>query len=250
MLLLPEPALEPDLSQPIPPPPAGRGEAPERRARTRNCSAPSFVPGLVHELRNFSFGLSASLDAFQARVAGQEGSRYGEAIRSSLDRLNAFVEELREFGDPQAYRWAPGELSPILRSAVNQVQPQAERGQVAVRLDVTGPLPPIRVDAERLRMAFIRLLDLAVQQEGPGGVLVMQVGCQDQGVLGHLDSPGVRLQDLDLARLFEPFYYRGSGLGRLALPVARRVVEAHGGSLRASPGPAGGVRIDFTLPGF
>jgi signal transduction histidine kinase len=53
---------------------------------------------------------------------------------------------------------------------------------------------------------------------------------------------------VDLSRLFEPFYYRASGFGRLALPVARRVLEHHGGSLTAVPGPGGGVRLAFTLP--
>jgi two-component system sensor histidine kinase DctS len=53
---------------------------------------------------------------------------------------------------------------------------------------------------------------------------------------------------MDLSRLFEPFYYRASGFGRLALPVARRVLEQHGGSLTADHGPGGGVRLAFTLP--
>jgi signal transduction histidine kinase len=57
------------------------------------------------------------------------------------------------------------------------------------------------------------------------------------------------LAEPDLARFFEPFRFRGAGLGRLALPVARRILEAHGGTLRAAPAEGGGVRIAFTLPG-
>ena len=241
MLRLSEPALEPDRPQPNP-------EAPERRSAARACAEASFVPGLVHELRNFSFGISASLDAFQARTEGQEASRYGTVIRASLDRLNAFVEELREYGDPRTGPWGEGELAPLLREAVLRVQPEAERCRVAVRLEVDGPLPPIRTDGESLRSAFTRLLELAVQQEAPGGVLVLQVGAPGGAISGRLDSPGLKVRGLDLARLFEPFYCRGSGLGRLALPVARRILEAHGGSLSAGPGPEGGMRIGFMLP--
>jgi signal transduction histidine kinase len=67
-------------------------------------------------------------------------------------------------------------------------------------------------------------------------------------VFGHVDATGMKLQGVDLARLFEPFYYRASGLGRLALPAARRIFEAHGGNLSAAEGPEGGLRMGFMLP--
>jgi signal transduction histidine kinase len=231
-----------------------RQEIVERRTMTRVSAGASFVPGLVHELRNFIFGISASLDAFQARVAGQESSKYGTVIRTSLDRLNAFVEELREYGDPQGLRWSERALEPLLLEAIEHLRPLAQRCQVEVRVQADGPLPGIRADGESLRTAFIRLLDLALQEERAGASLVLQVGTRIQDrqkvIFGHLDGPGLRGANLDPARLFEPFYYRASGLGRLALPVARRIFEAHGGNLTATPGPEGGVRIGFMLPGI
>jgi len=65
---------------------------------------------------------------------------------------------------------------------------------------------------------------------------------------GHVEGARLNLPDLDLARLFEPFYFRAAGFSRLALPVARRVFERHGGSLRAELSPGGGLRLCFTLP--
>ena len=125
---------------------------------------------------------------------------------------------------------------------------------MTVRLQVAGPLPRLRADQRSLRIAFIRLLDLAIQQERPGGVLMLQLGWRVQGrervVFGHLDGAGLKLKNLELTRIFEPFYFRASGLGRLALPVARRIFEAHGGNLSANPGPEGGMRLGFMLPGL
>ena len=229
-----------------------RQDQAERRAASRACAGSSFVPGLVHELRNFSFGISASLDAFQARVAGQESSRYVTVLRTSLDRLNAFIEELREYGDPQGFCWSERPLEPLLQEALLHLLPQAQRRGVELGVEAEGKLPPIRADGESLRSAFIRLLDLALQQEPPGHRLVLQVACRPQGrqavLVGHLDAPGLQGAQVDPARLFEPFYLRSSGLGRLALPVARRIFEAHGGNLTAGPGPRGGMRIGFMLP--
>ena len=231
-----------------------RQESVERRTVSRALTGASFVPGLVHEMRNFIFGISASLDAFQARVAGQEGSRYGSVMRASLDRLTAFIEELREYGDPQGLCWSERALEPLLREAIEHHQPLAERCQVEVRLQAAEDLPGIRADEASLRTAFIRLIDLALQQESPGGCVVLHVGSRPQGkqrvIFGHLDGTGLKCQNVDLTRLFEPFYFRASGLGRLALPVARRIFEAHGGNLTATPGPEGGMRMGFMLPGI
>lgn len=232
---------------------AAQQETAERRILARGPAATSFVPGLVHELRNFSFGISASLDAFEARFADAPATgKYGRVMRTSLERLNAFVEELQEYGDPRERPGSERNLEPILHEAIEHHHPLAERCQVALRLQVNAPLPRIRGDEASLRTAFIRLLDLALQQEPPGGELVLEVDTRRQGekavLFGHLDGRGLNLQGVDLGRLFEPFYFRASGLGRLALPVVRRIFEAHGGSLSAEPGPHGGMRMGFMLP--
>ena len=225
----------------------------ERRAVPRGPSGASFVPGLVHELHNFTFGLSASLDAFQARFHGQEEVlRYGRVMLGSLERLNGFLEELRLYGDPSPQALQERNLEPLLQEAAEQQRLPAARAGVTLQVRVAGPLPPLRADGESLRSAFGRVLELALQQESEGGCVVLHAGVRSQEgrqvLFGYVDGTGLRLTGLDLDRLFEPFYFRASGLGRLALPVARRIFEAHGGNLSAGPGPEGGMRIGFMLP--
>jgi signal transduction histidine kinase len=225
----------------------------EQRACPRAPSASSFVPGLVHELRNFIFGLSGSLDAMEARFGQLEGAaKYQTVMRASLDRLGAFVDELGDYGEPRAMAWACGNLEPVLREVVEQHRPGAVEAGIELALEFAGPLPPLRMDARGLGTAFSRLLKLALGQQARCGRVTLFAGpgiLEDRPVIrGYLDSSGLDLPGVDLARLFEPFYYRAAGFGRLALPVARRVLEHHGGSLTAAPSPGGGVRLAFTLP--
>jgi signal transduction histidine kinase len=242
------------LANPIKALVARRQEQAERRSSDRGPAGTTFVPGLVHEMRNFSFGISGSLDAFEARFGGQEETRrYGQVMRTSLDRLNAFLDELRDYGDPGSPGRQELDPVPLLREAVEHLRPRADQNRVAIRLELGSGLPWLQADPASLRTAFIRLLDLALQQESPGGQIVLRADTRVQGrrrlLVGHLDGAGIQLQNVDLARLFEPFYYRNSGLGRLALPTARRIFENHGGNLTASPSPAGGLRMGFMLPG-
>jgi len=223
----------------------------EQRALARGPSGSSFVPGLVHELRNFIFGISGSLDAMQARLGHlEEVARYHTVMRDSLERLNAFLDELGDYGDPRSQARADASLEMLLREAVEQHRPRAEAAGVELRLELAGPLPPVRADEPALCGAFARLIGLALCRQARGGRVTVAAGLQEcpPVISGYVECPGLELPGVDLSRLFEPFYYRASGFGRLALPVARRVLENHGGSLAAAPNPGGGVRMAFTLP--
>lgn len=225
----------------------------ESRTTPRAPSAASFVPGLVHELGSFIFGISANLDAFEARFTDlEEVSKYGANIRRSLDRMGAFIVELREYGYPQRLSWSVVELEPLLREVVEYHVPLAAKNLIDLKLHVEGPLPAINADRQGLQEAFIRVMDLILHQEEAGGRVVLNVATSRQGnkvvICGHLDFSSVKLKNVDPTRLFEPFYFRVSGLGRLTLPGARRVFESHGGTLTACSGPEGGMRISFILP--
>jgi signal transduction histidine kinase len=225
---------------------------PEQRAAPRAPAASSFVPGLVHELRNFLFGLSGSLDAFGVRFAELEGAEpYLRTMRASLARLYAFLDELADYGDPRSGPWADLDLERLLRAAA-ALQGARQAHPERLRLDIRAPLPPVPGDPESLAAAFGHLLALALGD--PAGTAPVRVEVRAAGGPGTCRVEGAVLGDVpgrpgvDPARLFEPFYYRAAGFGRLALPVARRVLERHGGSLAAAPAAGGGIRLAFRLP--
>lgn len=222
----------------------------ELRACPRGPYGSSFVPGLVHELRNFIFGISGSLDALESRF-GRTGevAKYQTVMRASLDRLNAFLDELADYGDPGAPCRAEASLDALLREAMEPHRARARDAGTTLRLVLGGALPPVRVDGPGLSLAFSRIIALALGPGARGGqVTVFAASGAPALITGHVENLRLELPGVDLSRLFEPFYYRASGFGRLALPVARRVLESHGGSLGAGPGPGGGVRFTFTLP--
>jgi hypothetical protein len=135
-----------------------------------------------------------------------------------------------------------------MRDAAALCQPFAEdRGSIA-EVAWEGPPARVRCDAAALRGAFAGLFRFALSQGGPGRA-TLRAGAFPGGARGHLDPSGLAAEGLDLARIFEPFRFRAAGAGKLALPVFRRVVEAHGGACEARVGPQGGLRIAFRLPG-
>ena len=224
-----------------------------REAQARSADSPGFIPGLIHALGSLSFAISATLDAFDARFpAVVEGNKHRDNLRKSLDQMIGFVMELRAYVDPRVPLLSRLELESLLREIVRQTSPQALASGVELLLEADADLPGIQADEAWLRTAFVRLLDILLQGEKPGGRLVLRLARWPQegepGIMGTLEVSSARYARMDPSRLFEPFYFKGSGTARLVLPGVRRAFESHGGTLCAGPGTGDTVRIRFTLP--
>jgi len=86
------------------------------------------------------------------------------------------------------------------------------------------------------------MISIGMRAQPEAAPVAVQVCVQDNG-------PGI--PEADLPQIFNRFYKsRDSGGMGLGLPIARFLVEAHGGEIRAENLPAGGTRITFSLPRY
>lgn len=217
----------------------------ERRKGPRGLEGASFIPGLTHELRNAAFAFAANLDALEARHP--EAAFHHRALRACLERLMGFVEELGAYGEPREAVSERFLFPALLRDAAALCGPLAERRGSSARVAWEGEAGFVRGDAAALRRAFAGLYRFALAQ-GSSGEATLRAGAGEGWVRGEIDPPGLVAAGIDLARVFEPFRFKAAGTGRLALPLFRRVLEAHGGCCRAEAAPGGGLRIAFVLP--
>lgn len=229
-----------------------RRMAAERRRQPRGPEGASFVPGVVHELRNFLFAMGAGLDAFSARFSGEgEEAVHGEALRRNLSRLQGFLEELQDYGNPGALAFAPVAALPVLVQSLRLAEPLASSRGVSLAVRLPEVEPTERMDRGALEGALRRLVEMAVlETQSGGGVEVMAQMAEGPGrpwLETTLTARPTRPRDLDPERLFEPFYYRDKEMSRLGPAIARRVIEAHGGQL-AARSEADGLMLRVLLP--
>jgi len=132
---------------------------------------------------------------------------------------------------------------------VTLVRGRAAKQAVEVRVD--RPAAPVvaEVDADQLRQVLLNLVLNALDEMPHGGVLDISLRDPENGwiELGVADTgPGVAAEILP--RLFAPFASdKETGIG-LGLSVSRRIVEDHGGTLRAQNRPEGGACFTLKLP--
>jgi signal transduction histidine kinase/CheY-like chemotaxis protein len=182
-----------------------------------------------------------------------------EAIYRSAQRLTDLINDLLDVSRLEAGRV---ELSPRptrVRQIVDQVFAVvgvAARGkQIRLANDVPADLPDVNADQTRLQQILVNLVGNGVKFTPAEGVVRVTAGMRGAQVWIAVEDTGVGIEPEELGRIWDPFYqvesplerrHGGSGLG---LTIVRRLVELHGGVVRAeSDGPNTGSRFTFTMP--
>ncbi len=221
------------------------------RREEKMAAMGGLVAGVAHEVRNPLFGISATLDAFDARHGKTESfEKYLGALRRDVGRLQTLMHDLLEYGRPARLDLAPTHLDQVVAEALRACEPMAK--DLLLVKDVPSELPPVLADRERLVQVFQNLVQNAAQHAATEGRIVVRAGTISEGPRACVwcsvrdSGPGFRLEDLP--RLFEPFFTRRPGGTGLGLSIAQRIVEQHGGAIRAENDPSGGAIVTVTLP--
>jgi len=224
-----------------------------RRSQTM-ASMGSLVAGVAHEVRNPLFGISATLDAFEARFGTQQEYRaYTTVLRGEVDRLNELMGELLEYGRKPSQQRSTGQLSEVIARALAACKRLAEPNQVRLVSDPAGPeLPALCMDFGRLVQVFRNLIENAIQHSPCGGVVTVRTALDREGAAQILSAtvedsgPGFRSEDL--VKIFEPFFTKRRGGTGLGLSIVQKILEQHGGSAVACNRPEGGAAVTVRIP--
>jgi PAS domain S-box-containing protein len=213
----------------------------------------SLVAGVAHEVRNPLFGISATLDAFEARFGhSQEHARYVSMLRREVTRLNTLMHGLLTYGRPPSTELYPCTLSSVLREAVDATSALASTHEARVVLCVQPELPRVSMDPGRLAQVFQNLLANALQHSPRGGTVRLLARGLGDGATTRVEcvvmdqGPGFPAEHL--SQVFEPFFTRRHGGVGLGLSIVQRIVEEHHGTVSVGNGPDGGAEVRVCLP--
>jgi two-component system sensor kinase FixL len=202
---------------------------------------------IAHEVKNPLAGIRGVIQVIAGRLP--RDSRDGTVLKdvvARIDGLNELMKDLLLFSRPPQPHVAPVDVRALVANTAGLL---AEDPAVrAVRVEVHGSSPPVIADAELLKIVFVNLLVNAAQaMQGQGVVHVSVTGHDGTCSVVFQDAgPGIPADVRD--RIFTPFFTtkaRGSGLG---LPTAKRLIEAHSGTIAVECPQSGGTRVIVRLP--
>jgi nitrogen fixation/metabolism regulation signal transduction histidine kinase len=209
---------------------------------------------IAHEIKNPLTPIQLSTDHLR-RLLADRGLLPAPAIEACLDTIVKQVRSLHEIaGEFSAYAKLPDlDLQPtdpvaFLRSTVAPYRAGAPAG-IAIE-ERYEPVPQVAIDARVLARAVVNLIENALHAMAGGGVLTVSATFDrtDGSVILGVRDTGPGLRHEVRARLFEPYFStKSSGTG-LGLGIARRAVEAHGGSIDFESAPGEGTVFRIRLP--
>jgi two-component system phosphate regulon sensor histidine kinase PhoR len=129
---------------------------------------------------------------------------------------------------------------------------QAERANIALRVECAEELPQVQVDAQRLEQVLVNLIHNAVKFTRPGGEVVLSAEPAHGEVRFAVRDTGIGIPAEEVSRIFERFYRvdksrTGSGTG-LGLSITKHIIEAHGGRIWAESVEGQGSTFFFSIP--
>jgi signal transduction histidine kinase len=214
--------------------------------------------GLAHEIRNplNAMGLNLELLEEQLREAPRTGgpppAELAQAARQETTRLSRLLADFLSYARPSPLSAVHADLNDAAGDAVAFLAPEAERRAIRLAFTPHAGGASARLDPARVRQVVLNLvanaLD-AVEAEGASAREV-DVRVEDAGAKWRLTvadrGPGVpAAKSADLFKLFVSTKPAGTGLG---LPIAERIVKAHGGVLTLTSRPGEPTRAEATFP--
>jgi signal transduction histidine kinase len=229
-----------------------RGLRPTPRKEARLIEA--VAAGIAHEVRNPLNSVQINLrildEELTAVVPDRASPVYGLLARISgeLKRLEDFVSEFLRFARPPQIKPESIPVRALLSDLVSFLSPECAGKGVDMQLDTTrGPATAL-VDPLQLKQALLNLLLNALQATPRGGRIVLRTGGDAHRLTLSVIDNGEGIADGVKDRVFSAFFSTredGTGLG---LPIVRRIVEEHGGSIRVESRPGRGTTVLVTLP--
>jgi signal transduction histidine kinase len=208
---------------------------------------------IAHEIRNPITAAKSLVQQMGEDPNSVENIEFASVALEELERVERSVSHLLRFARDEQIQLRDMQLADAVASAVEGVRDRAAQVGVAVHADLGTP-GEISGDAEKLRRVMLNLLGNAIDALEQGGTsspaLSVEMGenlaATDVWIRVRDNGPGI--EPGRLPKIFSPFQTSketGTGLG---LPICRKIVEGHAGTIDATSVPGEGAEFVLTFP--
>ncbi len=209
---------------------------------------------LAHEIKNPLSVIRMNMDLLAEDLAGaespvvQRARRRVEMVHQQCTRLENLLNDFLKFARVRRLDLAPGNLNAQIQGVLQLFAAQAEEQHVRILPHLDSDLPSIMLDAETLQAALVNLVKNALEAMPDGGDLTVITRITRHGVALDLIDTGAGIDDRTAMHMFEAFYSTKDGGSGLGLPMARKIIEAHGGRIGVESALGRGTKMTLEFP--
>jgi two-component system sensor histidine kinase HydH len=223
--------------------------------------------GFVHEIKNHLGTLSLNLELLSEEFQEPETQRERRALQrvqrlqTECQRLLEVSNDFLRFARIKELKLELADVGKVLEDMVDFFGPTAHAAHIDIKIFAPADLPQVRLDKELFKQVLLNLLLNCEQAMPRGGSITIQAALEcpgessdqtranlsDKVCLSIIDT-GEGIAPEALANIFKPFFStkpQGSGLG---LPITRKILEGHDGTIDVQSEPGKGTKITIILP--
>ena len=231
----------------------GKAEADRQGEKLKSA----LLDSITHDFRTPLTSIKASATTLLS-TGGQDAAQRQEllsVIDEECDRLNRLVAEAAEIAQLESgeveLEFSPVPVEQIIETALSLCRKTLD-GR-ALRVQIAPGLPPVRADLNRVKEILLHLIDNANLYSPKDRSISITADANGNFVTISVADQGSGIEDLEQGMIFDKFYrgkdqrylIQGTGMG---LPIAKAIVEAHGGSIGVTSQVGHGSVFSFTLP--
>jgi signal transduction histidine kinase len=221
-----------------------------------------FLANMGHELRtplNAIIGFASLISDGKFGPIADRYAKYAGAIAESGTHLLSIINSILDMAQAEANRLVlleeEVEIARAVAFSLGTIEEMARRAEIDCLTEIPDDLPQFLGDAAKLRQILINLLSNAVKFTPTGGQVRVSAGREDnEGLALRIEDTGIGMSPEAVPIALTPFGQIDAGLNRkydgvgLGLPLTKRLVELHGGTLEIESTPGKGTAVTAHFP--
>ena len=229
--------------------------------REKRIMEENFITMVSHQLRSPLGTIAQYFEVILGGMAGEIGSKQKEMLSKARDRLEKLMELINDWLDLARMnrgqivdKLKPLSLKKILADMVEFMQPTAQEKNIRLELVPYSGNDTVEGDDETLAQVFSNLIANAIKYNKPGGRVRVSIEDKESSIAVNVEDTGIGISQEHMPFIFDQFFRvksegekksRGTGLG---LSIAKKITEAHGGTIGVTSEIGKGSTFTVFLP--
>ena len=220
------------------------------------------VSMVAHELRSPLTCISGFSELLlDDAVERAQSEEYATIILKESNRLNDLINKFLDISKIEAgrsqIRKSPVDMRMLVQKVLDFNMQLADRKQIVVTFDAPEEISMLNLDRDMIEQAILNLFSNAVKYSDNNTQVQLRLTESDENLTVEVQDKGFGISEKALPHIFEKFYRvtdneearetNGTGLG---LPLAKEIVEVHGGTIEVKSRPGHGSKFIIVLPKF
>src|SRR5258706_247278 len=231
----------------------------------------TLAAGVAHEVKNPLAIMMMGINYLNRKLGGQDDNIdvVLKEVRDAIDRADSITRGLLNFSASRQLDIQPQDFNKLVDETVRLVRHALNSNQIESVTNYAEHLPNVGADKTQIQQVFVNIFMNAIQAMPNGGKLSVRTYSKqltetthfeglrkadrfwvgDTAVVAEVEDTGTGIAQEHLAKIFDPFFTtKPTGVGTgLGLPVSKKIIELHGGSLDIRNRRSGGVRVTIML---